>query len=463
MAARRGRFRTKLCRNFALGHCPQGEKCNYIHASPETIQTNGIGPLLQTSTSQRSQDDPLSATTFSPLWPTLSPATNTSSDQLPYNWSNSSNAGLPSSRIKYRPLSWRTALCRHFVKNRGWCPLGDACNYIHDLTLAEFAKNDVRFQGRRGERGKAGSKHSHCWAYVQGLCHVQDCQYLHPVAVNMFSAHTPCLAWPNCRRGPLCPFKHPEPYISNSPTTSPAAPSTTLQPNQPSHPDAVPRGAMHYPGMFYFNMSSQPPPSLPPPHPVPPPQAPVMPPPQPPPVIFTNPWEGWQMQMPYTPTAMAYTPVAVTAPAWPSIGFNESSNRPPALPQFSVSTYEDPALFQLPMPGYEDPAPRQAHMSNYTYHPVPAVEEAPKPRAFSTPNEDFPYVPPKEQHNRHAKRVSVSLHNKEAMDALGLDSSSHGRLPWQTHSDRLARRSWAPSSSSLRTAQATPPPVMYGM
>lgn len=56
---------------------------------------------------------------------------------------------------------------------------------IHDLTLAEFAKNDVRLQGRRGERGKAGSKHSHCWAYVQGLCHVQDCQYLHPVAVHM--------------------------------------------------------------------------------------------------------------------------------------------------------------------------------------------------------------------------------------------------------------------------------------
>lgn len=198
---------------------------------------------------------------------------------------------------------------------------------------------------------------------------------------------------------------------------------------------------MQYPGMFYFNMPSQAPPSVPPPLPVPPPpQAPALPPPQGlPPVIFTNPWEGWQVQMPYTPTGMAYTPVAVTAPAWPSFGYSESSNRPPALPQFSVSTHEDPALPQLSMPGYEDPVPRQTHMSNYTYHPVP-VEEAPKPRSFSTPNEEFPYVPPKEQHNRHAKRVSVSLQNKEAMDALGLDSTSHGRLPWQTHSDRLTRR-----------------------
>ena len=63
---------------------------------------------------------------------------------------------------------------------------------IHDLALAEFAKDDVRFASRRGagwkgerERGKAGSKHSHCWAYVQGLCHVTECQYLHPAAVHL--------------------------------------------------------------------------------------------------------------------------------------------------------------------------------------------------------------------------------------------------------------------------------------
>lgn len=65
---------------------------------------------------------------------------------------------------------------------------------IHDLALGSFAKDDARFSSRRltstgngkqNERGKAGSKHSHCWAYIQGLCHVQDCPYLHPVAIHM--------------------------------------------------------------------------------------------------------------------------------------------------------------------------------------------------------------------------------------------------------------------------------------
>lgn len=65
---------------------------------------------------------------------------------------------------------------------------------IHDLALASFARDDVRNNARRASghggrrpngKGKAGTKHSHCWAYVQGLCHVQDCQYLHPVAVHL--------------------------------------------------------------------------------------------------------------------------------------------------------------------------------------------------------------------------------------------------------------------------------------
>lgn len=292
-------------------------------------------------------------------------------------------------------------------------------------------------------RACATFKTASTFTLLQSICvsvHHHPSRYLSLMDLTRIAVatHTPCLAWPNCRRGPLCPLKHPEPYISNSPTTSPAARPAMLQASVPGHADAVPRGAMQYPGMFYFNVPSQPPPSLAPPLSLPPPpQAPTMT--SQPPVAFTNPWEGWQMQVPYTPAAMTYTPMAVTAPSWPTVGFNESSNRPPAVPYFAVSVYDDTTLPQPPAPEYEDPVPRQAHMSNYTYHPVP-VDEAPQPRSFSTPNEDFPYVPPKEQRNGHAKRVSVSLQNKEAMDALGLDSSSHGRLPWQTHSDRLARR-----------------------
>jgi hypothetical protein len=25
-------------------------------------------------------------------------------------------------------IAWKTTPCKHFVKNNGWCPLGDACN-----------------------------------------------------------------------------------------------------------------------------------------------------------------------------------------------------------------------------------------------------------------------------------------------------------------------------------------------
>ena len=90
--------------------------------------------VLGLQLSQQSLDDRLSSSTFSPsLWPTLSPMTNTSSDLVGYNWtSTSATAPTPASaagsRIKYRPLSWRTTLCRHFLKNRGWCPLGEQCN-----------------------------------------------------------------------------------------------------------------------------------------------------------------------------------------------------------------------------------------------------------------------------------------------------------------------------------------------
>lgn len=65
---------------------------------------------------------------------------------------------------------------------------------IHDIPLAMSATKDVRFPNDptvgQGEsygtaRGRAASKHSHCWAYVQGLCRVRDCPYLHPEAVQL--------------------------------------------------------------------------------------------------------------------------------------------------------------------------------------------------------------------------------------------------------------------------------------
>ncbi|KAI0750256.1 hypothetical protein C8Q80DRAFT_680039 [Daedaleopsis nitida] len=433
MATRRGgRFRSKLCRNFALGHCPQGDKCNYIHATPESIQNNThtlSSPPIQPTISQRSIDDPLSASAFSPsLWPTLSPATNASSDHPAYHWgtSNTTHSGPASeSHIKYRPLSWRTTLCRHFLKNRGWCPLGDDCNYIHDLTLAEFAKDDVRFASRRNpasaangkpERSKVGSKHSHCWAYVQGLCHVADCQYLHPAAVQMFAAHTPCLAWPNCRRGPLCPYKHPEPYISQSPPTSPTVPGPPphhqMVPSLPTAPalptaqqftaDAVPRGvgAVPYSGMFYFPI---------PPHqqqfaaPSQLPSAPHLQHPQHLPVrsqqavVFTNPWDsipssswpfpGSSYGSPPTSgnsgNTMVYTPVTLGPPGW----FGDSHCQAQAqVGQFAPQAVNAQMQMQMQMPLQQTGYPQHVLLSPpYALgYPPPHYHEDAVPRQLQT-------------------------------------------------------------------------------
>ena len=229
-----------------------------------------------------------------------------------------------------------------------------------------------------------------------------------------------------------------------------------MQANAPSTQlDAVPRGAVQYNGMLYFAVPTHhPAPSLPPSLPAPPPPPPA---PQPqPPVIFTNPWEGWQL--PYAPATVGYTPIAVQPPTWPgaAVGFSDtfSSNRPPTVQHFMPQLVRPQGL---PVPEYpEEAIPRQMSLSmnvaSYAYRPteeaaptVPLSVPMPKTRAFSTPADDFPYVPPKEQRNGHARRISVSTKsvNREAMDALGLDSpttSGVGRLPWQTHSDRLARR-----------------------
>ncbi|KAI0833871.1 hypothetical protein BC628DRAFT_1406780 [Trametes gibbosa] len=476
MTSHQWRSTTKLCRNFALGHCPQDQACNYIHASPATIQRHTDIHSMLDSGSNLTHGLRSSLAT-SPVYSTLSPVTN-NSDQPNYQLGLSPAMGTTavSDHIKYRSLSWRTALCRHFVKNKGWCPLGDECNYIHDLSLAEFAKDDARFTtrrsagrggGRHGSRGKMGSKHSHCWAYVQGLCHVQDCQYLHPVAVHLFAQHTPCLAWPNCRRGPLCPYKHPELYISDSAPPSPDLQATSEAPHTQraalTQSDLISPGALPYNGMFYFNTQQPLLQSLPPP-----PQLRLPLPPQPP-MMLGSPWQAWRF--PYPPTPLTYVPVMMGPQAsWPV----HDTNRP--LPDFNAATMWPPQVFPKFVGPSFNTEPSQSspdsHSPNYTYEPI---IEHPHVGALPVPDSDLPYIPSKsEPRAGHARRISVTIKNKEDLDALALDSGTQRRQPWQTHGDRVGRRvsatsvatSWAPSSSGLHggvKGTLTPPGILYGM
>ncbi|EKM57850.1 uncharacterized protein PHACADRAFT_251735 [Phanerochaete carnosa HHB-10118-sp] len=66
-------------------------------------------------------------------WPAMSPPPPTA-EASGYNWSfpsfsppQSATSSGHSQPSQFRPLSWRTTLCRHFAKNQGWCPLGDEC------------------------------------------------------------------------------------------------------------------------------------------------------------------------------------------------------------------------------------------------------------------------------------------------------------------------------------------------
>ena len=231
--------------------------------------------------------------------------------------------------------------------------------------------------------------------------------------------------------------------------------------------------------------------------------------------------------MPYTPSAaaMPYSPAAMNPPppaAWqvPGLGLGLALDSAKVLgmgppqpmfspivvagppPAFDVSVYSPPPPLSLAVP---PPVPVPAPAPNYTYsytygsrhgtdegEPAAVAQRPPSLSVSAAPESEFPYVPPKSQRVGHARRVSVTIKSKESedLDALGLDTSSHGRLPWQTHAlDRVARRvsvffffafvfrsllcangcdcdlqSWAPSSSSaLHAAEPTPTPVLYGM
>ena len=227
---------------------------------------------------------------------------------------------------------------------------------------------------------------------------------------------------------------------------------------------------MHYNGMFYYNVPQPQPtaPSLPPPIAIPPSG-------HQPPMVFTNPWEAWQV--PYTPNAPAipYSPVAMNHlhAAWQvptglglGLGLASESGKVmglgPPQPMFSpVAVAGPPTTFDVTLYSPPPPLTAPAPPANYTYgpsygygygnhgtdaeEPAAAAQRPPSLSVSAAPESEFPYVPPKSQRVGHARRVSVTIKSKESedLDALGLDTStsSHGRMPWQTHAlDRVSRR-----------------------
>ncbi|KAI0346226.1 hypothetical protein BDW22DRAFT_731432 [Trametopsis cervina] len=482
-----GRFRTKLCRNYALGNCPQGDQCKYLHSRDIPVSTpypmaQPMVPVIRGVPGFNPRFSfPLPAAAPSFMWPTLSPPP-APADMSNFGWIYQSippSAPSPTAASQppqFRPLSWRTTLCRHFVKNQGWCPLGDDCGYIHDIPLAMSATKDVRFPNDptvgQGEsygtaRGRAASKHSHCWAYVQGLCRVRDCPYLHPEAVQLFVPHTPCLAWPNCIRGPLCAYKHPEPLIPKLPEirTAPRPPPVQMQPQSPvqlSPVQVIPSGTVQYHGTTYFPVGSGPTsaPAPPPAHqhvpqrapaaahaPAPAPVPAVAP---PPPSNMSSPHYTWSYPS-YSPlvTSVAsgyspYSPESVTfhSPYYETISSLPASSVPRA---FSAPVYEElHSVSGAPMaalPPIQEPAIEE-----------PEKKETEK-QEESLKGDEFPYRAVAGQRAGHARRVSVQLKSKEDTDAVGvLPLITTRRESWMGHKPRddPSHRSWpwAPDTTS---------------
>lgn len=226
--------------------------------------------------------------------------------------------------------------------------------------------------------------------------------------------HTPCLAWPNCSRGALCSYKHPEPLIPKVPEQQPVPPPP--QPAQPSSPiRVIPSGTVQFYGTTYFPVGS-----------------PTAPPVQ----SMPSPHYSWNYSPAMPSVASGYSPYSPESLSFHSPYYETVSNLPPAssVPRvFAGSELDDihrlvgmprSSLAPIPEPSTEPPTTENPGKSEATASGV-AVE-------------DFPYQPPPPGKRGHARRVSVAVKSKEDSDALGLSvpPRTTRRESWMGHRQR---------------------------
>lgn len=135
MSLHHPKFRTKLCRNFAIGKCNYGDQCSFIHPPL-------VFPPYQ-SWSPFARQIYLNSDSLAPQYIAL--------HSLPVQLSGaytqeasivdkgasllSVSDGVVSGfggRLGWGHLGEKKYPCRHFVRTGGWCPVGDNCKFIHD-------------------------------------------------------------------------------------------------------------------------------------------------------------------------------------------------------------------------------------------------------------------------------------------------------------------------------------------
>lgn len=199
------------------------------------------------------------------------------------------------------------------------------------------------------------------------------------------------MSWPNCNKGALCCFKHPEPLIPKLPSFHPEP-----LPN-------IPAGTYQALGTTYFPVAQDP-------------NAPTSP----------------SAPVPYSPSARS--------------GFSPYSNA--SLPFFSpIYEPKRPPFVAPPLVAIASNSSEDANRYIGMPPPIPIndvkiagdvkVDDASSIGEAST--EEFPYRPSTHQRPGHTRRISVTLKSKEDSDALGLSQTRTSRRPsWMTHSKRDA-------------------------
>lgn len=290
------------------------------------------------------------------------------------------------------------------------------------------------------------------------------------VVFSVVIRHTPCLQWPNCNKGALCPFKHPEPIIPKVATLPPSIEPPPMRANPPSPVESTLGGAVQYQGTTYFPLKTQFPTS---------PAAPTAPSTAVPSVQMYEPPRShdpmapmalspylppppWQQQMSSISPQIQYSTSysSVSSMEAPNFALDVPRFPLPVPPSFGLHTppFQDRVIYPgYPLPAQAGPDPiQQVHHQPASIPrstvPVPLsiMQEFRKlslqeePRREQQDPEQFPYVPPTAQRPGHARRVSVALKSKEDTDASGAPA----RHPWQTHGTHSTHKvrplTWSP-------------------
>ncbi|KAF8452497.1 hypothetical protein L210DRAFT_3518778 [Boletus edulis BED1] len=387
IASHHPKYRTKLCRNFADGVCPFGQKCSFLH------------PALTPSPSSFS----LAQRAFS--WNAL---------LLPQLLALSNQQTTQNRRKKYKYP------CRHFIRTGGWCPAAGQCKFQHDVAALLSAgiqkadcappfATDAHGDGGRTISGGVLMGRQSSSPLIVSRIH-SDPQYteaeLMPpssstrypsMSAGVLGDHSDQpVYWPNHTWQPYLPYYAAVPAMSISATAGlcSVAQQGVYPPSQPPVQTVPPRetqtslpmGSYEVHGTTYFPAAPPPPPSSMPVHPIP-----------------FNPT--------VTPAYPYYAPPALHA------GHYDIHNRTTDVgPQASFDPFASDRMMpsELPViPRLEDyqmsPVQQDVLMPPLSSPSAPSGLTTTSDKLTATKEHEFPYRPLKDQRVGHARRISVNI------------------------------------------------------